>query len=307
MPTPAIENININQLKSFSLVFPDSCTLLSFILNEEEFKLKIDYLRKVLSNGIPCELLPKVNSEILDKLKNTVTDFISLLKKCKANFQKIESVSLEKTLVDKKRAEQFELAFARVYFDLHSTHFPKIEQKTHAFRRARVVESVVMEEFAQVLEKGESISIKGFFDRIEKNLSEKYSEFCQRQAEFTSELKMVRINPQDFFEVNQELDKDLVHYCRLDNSDDRELIAQAYGRMYKANKWGAVVSTDYCDIIRSRAAIDLKTQLIVSDPLYFTYRLEKKINLDLHPRNAAIKSKITWRKYLKQPTNIGVV
>ena len=111
----------------------------------------------------------------------------------------------------------------------------------------------------------------------------------------------------DILETDEKVEKTLIQFCNVHNEDDRELLRQAIGRMYKLNKWGAVVTTDYSDIIKNRAAIDVKTQLIVSDPLYFAYKLEKKISFALHPKDTGPHTKVIWTNLIKKPPDIGVV
>ncbi len=122
-----------------------------------------------------------------------------------------------------------------------------------------------------------------------------------------NELKTKTLKAVDILETDEKVEKTLIQFCNVHNEDDRELLRQAIGRMYKLNKWGAVVSTDYSDIIKNRAAIDVKTQLIVSDPLYFTYKLEKKITFALHPKDPGPHTKVIWTNLIKKPPNIGVV
>lgn len=299
--------ININQLKSFCVIFPDSCTFLNYILSEEEFKLKIDYFHKLVSQGIPSELLPKVNEEILKKLTDSVSDFMYTLKRCKFYCENIKHRPLGKTNVDKSLAEVLEQSFSKVFVELSTKRYPTPEKKNLSIRRARVVETSVIEEFDTVLEKNQTMTLKTFFDKIENRLRDKYMEFCDKQSLFMNELKTTSLTIPDILETEKSLDKTLIQFCNIHNKDDREVICQAIGRMYKLDKWCAVVTTDYSDIIRNRAAIDLKTQLIVSDPLYFAYKLEKKISKALHPKKNGPRTTVIWTKLIKQPPDIGVV
>jgi hypothetical protein len=303
----SVEDVNIKQIISFCTVFPDSCTILNFVFDEEEFKPKIDYFRRVVSSGVSCELLPKVSAEILNKLTITVREFVGILRKCLAYCQQLSKKNLEKIAVTKTKAELLEQAFSKVFVDLRQKGYPSPEIRALTIRRARIVETSVMEEFAQILEKKESLSLKMIFDRIEMALGARYGEFCKKQSQFMAELKVNSLEENDLFEVENDLNKLFLQSCNVHNPHDRELLCQAFSRMYKTDTWSAVVTTDYSDIVRNRMAIDFKTQLIVSDPLYFAYRLEKKIDFSLHPQNGALKAGVNWRRFIKNPPNIGVV
>jgi hypothetical protein len=289
------------------VVFPDSCTVLNYIFSEEEFKLKVEYFRKMVAKGIPCEVLPKVNDEILQKLINATTEFSDTLRKCKFHSQNVAKQPLDKISISKDVAEILEQAFGKIFFELARKTFSSLEKKSAAIRRIRVVETSVMNSFGDTIEKSEVLTLKDFFDRMENDFKDKYTEFCDKQSLFMKELSAAALKKEDLLETADDLEKTLLHLCNIHNKDDRELLCQAIGRMYKINKWSAVVTTDYTDIVRNRMAIDFKTQLVVSDPLYFPYRLEKKIKCALHPQEGAVKIKLVWRKLIKSPPNIGVV
>jgi hypothetical protein len=299
--------IKINQIKSFCVVFPDSCTILNYIFNEEEFKPKVEYFRKMVAKGIPCEVLPKVNGEILRKLINATTEFSDTLRKCKFHSQNIAKQTLNNISITTETAEILEQAFGKIFFESSRKTFSSPEKKSATIRRIRVVETSVMNFFGDIIEKSEVLTLKEFFDKMENDFKNKYTEFCDKQSLFMNELNAVTLKKEDLPETADDLEKILLQSCNVHNKDDRELLCQAIGRMYKVNKWSAVVTTDYSDIVRNRMAIDFKTQLVVSDPLYFIYRLEKKIKCTLHPQDGAVKMKLVWKRLLKSPPNIGVV
>ena len=303
----ATQGVNITQIRSFCVLFPDSCTILSYIFGEEEFKPKVEYFRKMVGKGIPCEVLPKVEEEILKKLIIATTEFSDTLRKCKFHSQSIAKQPLDKVTISTGFAEILEQAFGRVFFELSRKTFKTIEKKSATIRRIRIVETSVMNSFGDIIEEAEVLTVKDFFDRMENNFKNKYVEFCDKQSLFMKELLAETLEKKDLLETADDLEKILLQSCNVHNEDDRELLCQAIGRMYKINKWSAVVTTDYSDIVRNRMAIDFKTQLVVTDPLYFPYRLEKKIKCALHPQEGAAKIRLVWRKLIRSPPDIGVV
>ena len=180
---------NVNQLKSFCVVFPDSCTLLNYIFSEEEFKLKIGYYAELVQKGISNELLPKVTDEIFKKLTSAVSDFVYTLRRCKFYCQSFTKESPEKTKVNKDLVEILELSFSKVLCEMSDKGFSSVEMKNLAIRRARVVETSVVEEFEAVLENNQELSLRDFFGRWENRLKDKYSEFCNKQSLFMNELR----------------------------------------------------------------------------------------------------------------------
>jgi len=86
------------------------------------------------------------------------------------------------------------------------------------------------------------------------------------------------------------------------------MLREAIGRMYKMNTWCTVVSTDYSDIVKNRFVIEKLTQLVVSDPLYFLYHLDTKIDCALNPKDGATKVKVLFNSFIESTKPpVGVV
>ena len=99
----------------------------------------------------------------------------------------------------------------------------------------------------------------------------------------------------------------LISKCGVKNSSDVEVLCQAVSRMYTLNKWVAVVTIDFNDMVRRKELLDKFIQLVIADPLYCFFSLDRKIDLALKPIDFAQKNGIAYKTFLKQPPNIGVV
>lgn len=303
---PKTTGIRLHQVKSFCNVFPDSCIVLSHIFNEEEFKPKIEYFSNKVARGIPCELLPEVNVEIAKKLFRAANEYVRTLRKCKAFSQSIANQSLDKVFVTKETAEILEQAFIRVFSQISRKHFPTFAQKNSTIRRARIVETAVLLEFGDVIDRSENITLGAFLSTIEENLKNKYIEFCDKQSLFMQKLNVNSLKAKDLLQTAKGLE-DMLRKCGVRNRNDVRVLCQAIGRMYKMNKWCSIVTTDYGDLIKNRTLIDKLSQMIVSDPLYFVYHLDKKIDCALHPKDGAKRMKIRYDLLIKPPPDIGIV
>jgi hypothetical protein len=297
------EKIRIPQLNSYCIIFPDSCVLLNYIFCEEEFRSKVDFLIKFAS-GIHCEVLPKVNQEITKKLLDAADDYVRVLRSCSHLCSSIINLPLEKAKVTKELAIVVEEAFKEIYADVFRDADLTPDQKKSKARRFRVIEASIMLTLWEVIDKLSNVTLKAFFDGLEYEFSEKYIEFGDRQAEFLTKMNAQKIQKTDILETVNNFD--LFRQCGVYNSSDVVVLNEALGRMYKSNKWGAVVTTDFNDMIKNRALIDKMTQLIVSDPLYCLFKLDKKIDLALKPSDGANKLRITVSSFFKKP-NDGVV
>ena len=300
------DGIRLHQIKSYSAVFPDSCIMLNYIFNEEEFRPKIEYFSNMVAKGIPCEILPKVNVEIVERLFNATEEFAKTLRRCKGISQFITKQSLDKIFIVKETAEILEQAFSRVFVEISKKYFRTFAEKTTAIRRARVVETSVMLEFWNAIGCSENITLSAFLDKLENNFKEKYIEFCDKQSLFMERLNANSLKQEDLPQTANSL-QEILCKCGVRNESDVEVLCQAIGRMYGTNKWCALVTIDYGDLIRNKVIIEKLTQLIVSDPLYFVYHLDKKIDFALHPKDGASRMNIDYVSFIKSPPDIGIV
>jgi len=293
-------------VKSYCTVFPDSCVILNYIFNEEEFRPKTEFFSNVIVKGVKCEILPKVNDEILKKLTKATEDYTRIVRQCRAISQTATKKSLEKIPLVKETAELLEETFSEIFIRISRKHFPTFKQKSVVIRKARIVEVSVMLEFWESVERSEDLSLGAFLRNLEEKIKEKYIEFCDTQSLFMERLKAILLKKEDLLETSKGLEEMLLK-SGVHNYSDIEVLCQAIGRMYKTKRWCAVVTTDYSDIIKRRMIIDRLTQLIVSDPLYFLYHLDRKIDCALNPEVGAERLKVSYRSFLKSPPDIGIV
>jgi len=280
--------------------------MLNYIFSEEESRPKIEYFSNMINKGIACEILPKVNIEIMKRLFRASERFIRIIRSCKVISRSVAKQSLDKIFIVKETAEILELAFSAIFRQISRKYFRTFPEKTATIRRARVVETSVMLEFWSVIERSEKISLSVFLNKLEENFKEKYIEFCDKQSLFMGKLNADLLKNTDILETKKSLAEMLLK-CGVRNYNDVEVLSQAIGRMYKIRKWCTVVTTDYTDIIQNRIVIDRLTQLIVSDPLYFLYHLDKKIDCALNPEDGAKRMKVAYMSFFKAPPDIGVV
>lgn len=301
------EGLRLNQIKSFCIVLPDSCILLNYIFNEEEFRPKIEYFVGIVMEGIPCEILPRVNVEITKKLVGASGEYVGTIRKCRDIIQAYCTPILSEVSVSKSTAQHLEYAFSRIFGGISGrTDFRTYGDKMQAISRARVVETSVLLELWEVLNSREKITLSAFFDRLESKFKEKYIEFCDKQSLFMKALNAKPLKEGDIAQTSSQLEE-LLSKC-VHNPKDVGLLCEAFGRMYKTAKWCAVVTIDYSDIVKNNATIEELTLLSISDPLYFAYHLDRKIDLALNPKDAAMKLKLNYKEFIKPPTlPVGVV
>lgn len=306
MKSGSENRLRLHQIKSFCAVYPDANIFLHYIFNEEEFKPKITYFTKMVKKGIVCEILPQVNREIYKKLLIATEEYSKTMRRCRSLLQKIVGASLAKVLVRKEIAETIEKVFAIIFNEISKKHFPRVKMKTDAIRRARVVETSVMLALWNVVNESQEIPMNSFFDMLENEFKEKYIEFCDKQSLFMKELNSNQINIEDLQETTYDL-RDMIINCGVRNPKDVVVLCQAISRMYSTNKWSAVVTIDYGDMVRNQSLVEQCTQLIISDPLYFMYHFDKKINIALNPKEGAVRMKIPFSSFIKSFRPVGVV
>jgi len=287
-------------------VFPDSNIFLHFIFNEEEFRPKIEYFTKMIEKGIRCEVLPQVTVEIAKKLFVATDEYGKTVRRCKSLLRRTVGTPLTNVFVNKEMAENIRKVFITIFNEISRKHFPKFQMKVKAIRRARIVETSVMLELWSAITTSQRITIKSFFDKLEDIFRDKYIEFCDKQSLFMKKLNSEPIHEKDLPKTTDKL-REMIIKCGVHNRKDVIVICQAISRMYSTNRWCAVVTTDYGDMIKNQDVIDQITQLTISDPLYFIYRFDKKIDYALHPKQAATKMKIPFSTFTKSPTPTGVI
>ena len=145
------------------------------------------------------------------------------------------------------------------------------------------------------------------FKNLQDSLGERYKEFSFRQSTLMKEIGAVSIDKSKILETTKELGNIFSKRCRIKNWSDIELLCEAVYRMYKTNRWCAVLTTDYGDMVRNASQIERLTFLAVCDPLYVLYRLDTKLDVALQPKSAAGKFKIHFAKFFKSTKPVGVV
>jgi hypothetical protein len=299
---PKPEKVRVHLLNSYCTIFPDSCVFLNYIFAEEEFRPKIEFLLNVAK--IPCEVLPKISNEVTKKLLDAANDYVTVARKCSDLSSAILNLPLENIYVNKDIAAVFEAAFKEIYADVYRQTTLSLDRKRTIARRIRVIETSILLSLWSIIENENIISLKQFFDGLEYEFGEKYIEFGDREAEFLTKMNAKKLQSNDILEVEPTFN--LFRLCGVSNPNDIIVLNEALGRMYKSNKWGAIVSTDINDMVKNKVPIERKTQLIVTDPLYCLFKLDKKIDFAMKPTEAASKCKLDYRAFFKKP-NDGVV
>jgi len=298
-------SIRIHQIRSFCAIFPDSCVILHYIFHEEEFLPKIEFLLDTVAD-VPCEILPQVNTEIAKKLFEATNEFGKTIDEFRKISQSILNLPLDKVIINKKTSELIEEVFKRLFSQISRFHFPTLADKDAALRRTRVIEASLMLSVWNILNKSETISLDSFLKRLEDGYKNKYIEFCDKQSVFMDRMNAKLLKEADLFETTSSF-YNIILKCGVKNKSDVKVLCQAIGRMYKINKWCAVVTTDYTDIVKNSYLIEKFTLLRISDPLYCIYHLDRRIDLSLKPTDEAAKNGINYKDFFIKPKNIGVV
>jgi len=293
--------LNINLIKSFCTIVPDSNIALHFIFEEEHFKLKVDYFLKIISSHkISCEILPGINKEINKRLINAVEKYYTICKLIKEWIR--DNVSdISKIVVTKEVFGLLERAFLSLAAEASSGRVG-IE-----LAELRIVEDALIQLLHELNEKTVEISLKDFFKSAEDQLGRKYTEFSDRQSLLVQKLNAKIIRKDEILPVTNELNNVLKIKCKIRNPNDVEQISETISRMYALNRWYGFVSTDYQHIIRNKEAIEKYVGLIVSDPLYILYHLDRKVNESINPQEDALKKGIPFKEFVKFPSRPGVV
>jgi hypothetical protein len=290
----------------------------NYVFREELFSQKVQFVVEMAKKGIPCEILPHVSTEITKKLMETTSNYINILKACERQCESLCSLSSDKIMVTRNIAYIMEKAFSTLFKDAswksyaHSmggryigkAAYLKIIEKERT--QIRVVENAVMLALWTEVNHGTSMNLRDFMNKLEKNLKETYIAFCDLQSSFMEVTNALVLVEGDLGETAKGLEE-LLKGCNVYNEQDVELLRQAIGRMYKLNKWCSVVTTDYSDMVNNRELIDQITMLRVSDPLYFVYHLDRKLDFSLNPRMGALKFGVKVDTLVKCPPDIGVV
>lgn len=299
--------LRLPQIKSFSVIIPDSSVILQYIFEEPEFTAKIDYFMSTLAKiKIPCEIMPKVNREIVKRLVLAAQKYTELLRRVKTWITKISHKSLKDVKVEKGIAQIIEQAFMGVFGEI-SAQFAIRYSRDQAMRIARVVETSVMLELDSVVKESKQVDMLSFLDNLEESFSDNFQKFCDKQSEFMTLLNAQVLRENDLLPTTKKLRAVLSRICGVLNKDDVVLLCQSVSRMYQKNRWCAVVTVDYTDILHNRLSIDKHTLLITSDPLYFLYHLDKKISSDLYPKDAAKKAQVPFASFINLGKPEGVV
>lgn len=302
-----MQKLRLPQIKSFSIVIPDSSVILQYIFKEPDFATKIDYFMSTLKKTkIPCEIMPKVNKEIVKKIFFAAEEYIKLLRRVRIWITKISGRSLQDVKVEKGVADIIEQAFVGVFEEI-GRQLSSRRSRDQAIRIARVVETSVMLELDSVLKESKQADMLSFLNNLKESFSDNFRKFCDKQSEFMGLLNAQILHENDLLPTTPKLQDVLSRTCGVRNEDDVVLLCQSVGRMYQKNKWCAVVTVDYIDMVKNRLAIDKHTLLITSDPLYFLYHLDKKIAFNLYPKDAAKKAQVPYASFITPPRPEGIV
>lgn len=300
--SPKPDKVRVPLLNTYSVIFLDSCVLLNYIFSEEEFRPKVEFLIKIAK--IPCEILPKVNSEVTMKLLNAANDYVRVARQCGSFCSSIFNLPLDKIQIGKSIAATFEDVFKEIYATVYRDTTLNLDQKRTMAKRIRVIETSIILSLWGIIDSGNGMNLKQFFDGLEYEFSEKYIEFGDREADFLTKINALKLKSSDILEIEPSLN--IFAQAGVTNSSDIIVLNEALGRMYKSNKWGAIISTDINDMIKNKVQIERRTLLIVSDPLYSLFKLDNKMDIALKLTDGARKLRINYRTFFKKP-NDGVV
>ena len=291
--------ININLIKSFCTLTPDANIILHFIFEEEHFKLKVDHFLSLISSGeIPCEIMPGVNREVTKRLFSAVKTYINICRFIKSWIK--EHIKDPADIIINKDVLQF---FEDAFSDLFSSH----RRMGLRYRDIRVVEDALVNLLYRDVQGNVKISLEDFFRKAEDQLSKKFEDFSYRQSIFASKINANILRETDILPVTRTLETILENKCGIRDAEDRSQLGETISRMYQTNRWYGFVSTDYTHIINHRREIEKYTQLIVDDPLYILYHLDKAVNTCMHPRESATKRKIPYGEFVRFSSQPGIV
>lgn len=293
--------IKENLLRSYCVVAPDSSIILSHVFGQESHKTKVEsFVKDIHQLRIACEVLPQVEREIMRKLSFASGEYVNILNRCRVLMQTITHTELSKLNVDKDIVESIEKAFMGIMAETERRDCKSAVGKVNALDAVRIVETTVMLKIREDLQK--VISLAQFFNEIEDGFGKKVEEFCQSKMDFIKELGASSVKENELPPKSEKLRELFQKKCAISRPLDVELLCQATGRMYSADQWYAVVSIDYTHMVNNRLMIDQCTLLTVTDPLYFIFHLDRKVNTSLNPSDLAKKRGIPYRSFIDAAT-----
>lgn len=305
------ENSSIRQnlIKSFCVVSLDSSVILNYVFGES-FKIKIDSLiEDIKETSISCEILPQAAHEITKKLFFAAQQYMEILRKCQFLIKKILDRPLDEVKMGKNIAVVIEKAFGGIIEEVERKHYPQVWQKIRELNSARIIETTTMLEFKRFLSvsKDKSLSLEEFFKKLEDEFQQKYSEFNDNLNLFYATVNAMKLKKDEIPKSTKKLREILSKKCNIHRPPDLDLISEAVCRMYSINKWYALVSTDYEDIVNNREFVDKFTLLTISDPLYVFFHLDEKIDIALNPRDGARRREVPYQAFIETYVPPGVV
>lgn len=298
--------LRFNLIRAYCFVVIDASIILHHIFNEEEFRSKIEYFLNInRKEKIHCEVLPKTVYEVNKRITEAANEFHRVLTSCKKNAEVIARKPLSKLVLDRNSAHILRKTFTKTFNDI-SRYCHQFTIKREKLRRARIVEAAVMMEFFNNFGT-KKLNMEQFFQNIKNSFGDIYKQFCLKQSTLMKEIGATAINKSQIPGTSGKLIDIFSTRCRIKNRNDIELLCEAVCRMYKTNKWCAVTTTDYTDMVQKAPKIERLTLLIVTDPLYFLYRLDSKLDWATQPKSAASRVKIRFASFSKSTEPAGIV
>ncbi|MEM0095676.1 MAG: hypothetical protein QW660_03470 [Candidatus Bathyarchaeia archaeon] len=301
--------IRKNLIKSYCVISFDSSALLNYVFGEV-FKIKVaSLIEDIKETSISCEILPQVSHEISKKLLFAAEQYVRILGKCKLLISRLLGCPLNQVKIKRDIAVKIEKAFGGIIEEIERKHYPQVWEKIRDINSARIIETTVMLEFKRFLSKSKErpSSLEEFFKELEDEFQRKYSEFNDSLNSLYITINAQKLKKDEIPKATEKLREILAKKCNIHRSPDLELISEAVCRMYSINKWYALASTDYADLVNNKEAVDNFTLLTISDPLYVLFHLDEKIDIALNPIGGAMRKGVPYQAFIETHIPSGVV
>lgn len=299
-------NLRFNLIRQYCFTVIDANIILHHLFNEEMFRPKIDYfIKNNHEQKIVCEVLPKTVSEVNKKIFEATNEFSNLQEKCKNDLVKISRTKLSDLKMNKDTGNFLEKTFSAIFTEIARKRCPP-KQKSIRMQHARIVEATIMLTFWQKIGNTDE-DMEVFFKEIKNEFGANFKKISSKQARLISEIGASYVDNEDVPETTDSLRLLFSKTCRINNTSDVELLCQAVSRMYKLNRWCVLLTTDYNDIVSKKDLIWTRSLLTICDPLYYLYKLDNKMDMNLLPKATASKYNILFGRFFKSKTPFGVI
>ena len=286
--------------------FPDSSVVLQLVFREPEFAEKVTVFETSVGKlKVQTEILPRVNFEVTRKLMFSSEQSVTVLNMISDAVKQGSGKKLNELPLNQYNLTLVEQAMEVVCSSIQSKFSSNQKRSKSEIRTARTVETALVSKAQTAIESNSSMTLDDLISSTADEFADEYSKLCDRLSAFVSKVGAIFVGQHDIPKASSALKARLSSI--VNNSWDVEVLSQAACRMIHRNRWSALVSFDFKDMVQNQVMIEKTALLLVCDPLYLGAHLQKRMDMNITPKEEARNRGLSDSDFVDNPSLMRIV